>query len=449
MKEQATNQQSESAGQSSSPSLPDINTETYPFEIVQHMLDQAAYFNLFSRHDPRRRDVAITAEGAGGGVIGFRVSEVLHRFEVAVRPPGQKEGLKAVNVVGEPIAQFAHRWMVIPHDFEAMPDREPPPTPLDSSKSQRFVMLDGVCKFGRRQQDGFRGFGSGVTYPTVVNGESQLLAAAVGNIVEGFGKFKGHEGTYTYCGSISPQQGFSGALLCRVVDPEGSLRAENSLPALESWPGPEPGITYVIFRGQKKDKSQKTSYSFGPDGQVNGLNVTQQLRLLHVDVAGKGRGGLRSLETMGQEIGTMSARITFNLLNPGAPGDGLSPIPFKSYNKYTFFDREGRVVGSFEADGGEGRTFNLKLAGLTGQAALRFGGFGPLLNGAGLFKGIQGLMTDNSVVGVAPHALATLYVLRIHDSDGKYRAPAAAAAVDQQKRNWERLFAKLDTLAPR
>ena len=59
--------------------------------------------------------------------------------------------------------------------------------------------------------------------------------------------------------------------------------------------------------------------------------------------------------------------------------------------------------------------------------ALRFGGFGPIKKGTGWFQGIEGLMSDNSVVGIAPHALATLYVLRIHDPDGRYRTLSAIA----------------------
>jgi len=281
-------------------------------------------------------------------------------------------------------------------------------------------MLDGICSFGGGT-DGFHGFGTGITYPMVVNGQSQLHAAAVGNILEGFGKLKGKEGTYTYCGCISVHQGFSGNLMCRVMDPGGGLRTEAILPALERLPNPEQAVTYIVFRGQKKDKNQQTTYSFGSDGQVTGLNVVQQLRLFHLDATTRGRGGLRSTAAMGQVIGEMTAKIAFNLFDPGAPGTALSPIPFKSYNEYRFFDQYGESLGGFAADGAEGRTFNMKLTGAPGQATLRFGGVGPILNGTGRFSGIQGLMTDNSVVGIAPHALATLYVLRINDPDGKYR----------------------------
>ena len=95
-------------------SLPDINTETYPFEVVQHLLDQAAYFNMFSRPDPRCSNAAILASGQPGGVIGIRVHEVLHRFGITVEPPTSETGLQATNLVGEPAGTFQHRWMFIP-----------------------------------------------------------------------------------------------------------------------------------------------------------------------------------------------------------------------------------------------------------------------------------------------------------------------------------------------
>jgi hypothetical protein len=402
------------------PSMPDINAETYPFETVQKLLDEAAFFNLFSMPDPECTHAVSGFSGRSGGFVGLRVGEILHRFDITVRPPAAEMGLRAVNQIGEPLGRFDHRWMLVPDDFIALPDVEPPVTLFDSSRSQRFVMLDGICSFNQGR-DGFRGFGSGATYPIFINGRRQLMAGAVGSILEGFGKFEGHEGTYTYCGSLSQYQGFTGNLVCRVIDPERDLRTELSLSPLRSFADPEPGITYVIIRGQKKDRYQKTEYNIAPSGDIRGLNVAQQLRLVHIDAAAPTRRGLQTVMNSGPVVGGMTARILFNLLHPGAAGTALSPIPFQSYNEYTFLDLDGHSIGTIVADGGEGRTFNMKLAGAPGQAALRFGGFGPLVKGTGHFAGITGMMTDNSVVGVAPHALSTLYVLRINDPEGKYR----------------------------
>jgi hypothetical protein len=409
-------------GKTSPPaSLPDINAETYPFEVVQYLLDQAAYFNIFSTPDPERSNAAILAPGQTGGVIGIKVDEVLHRFGVTIEPPTLGTGLRATNVVGEPAGTFSHRWMFIPHGFPAAPDREPPPTLLEPSRSQRFVMLDGVCAFGEGK-DGFRGFGTGLTYPVTIDGRRQLLAAAIGNITEGFGKFKNLEGTYTSCGTLTPEQGFQGSLTCRVMDPSGILHTEREIPPMKPIPDPEPGITYILFRGEKKDKAQKTTYNFGPDGQVSGLNVEQQLRIFQLDFTSQGHRGLCSVRSVGEVIGQMTSKIHFNLFNPGAPGTAVAPIPFSAYNEFTFFNRDRQVVGSFVGDGSEGRTFNMGLPAAPGQRALRFGGVGPLVKGTGCFRGIEGLMSDNSVVGVAPHVTSTLYVLCIIDPDGKYRA---------------------------
>jgi hypothetical protein len=397
------------------PSLPDINTETYPFERVLYLLDQAAYFNLYSSPAGRDAEADITT---GGACVGFNVTEDLHRFVIGVEPPRAGAVLRASNRVGERLGRFRSRWLLCPDDFEALPGREPPVTALDPSRSQRFVMLGGECEFGDGS-DGFEGFGTGATFPAAGGG---LLAAAVGNVTEGRGRLSGATGTYTYCGSLTRGEGFRGSLMLRVMDPQGVLQADGDLPSADGWQPVEPGVTYFVLRGQKKDGRAKTTYSFSPEGQVNGLNVSQQLRIIDVDAAARGRGGLRSFKCVGPVIGKMSANIAFNLLNPGAPGTAQAPIPFQSFNEYTFYDRDGETVGSFVGDGGEGRTFNMELSGAPGQRALRFGGFGPLMNGTGPFSGIEGLMSDNSVVGIAPHAIVTFYVLRVNDPDGKFRA---------------------------
>ena len=410
-------QQPPNAGPAPAAALPDINAETYPFDTVVQLLDQAAFLTMFSI--PARGNPDMVRSSTGAGVTGMQIRERLHRFAISMEPP-TRNGLVTHNSIGEPLASFKHRWMFAPDGFPALPGREVPETVFDPSRSQRFVMFDSVCTF-ENGHDGFRGFGTGRTYPMHLGSQPQLYAAAVGSILEGFGRFKGHEGTYTYCGSLSQNDGFTGSVLCRVVDEPGDLRTDSSLPSPELWPDAEPGITYLTFRGQKKDRTQKTAFNFGPDGQVSGLNVHQQIRQVEIDAATRGRGGPRSVMSVGPVIGSMSARILFNLLNPGAPGTALSPIPFQSYNEYTFTDDDGRTLGTIVADGGEGRTFNLQLTGAPGQQALRFGGFGPIVKSTGLFEGMEGLMVDNSVVGVAPHALSTLYILRVNDPDGKYR----------------------------
>ncbi len=414
----AAQSQPEAAAQAGSPpSLPNINAQTYPFEVVQALLNQAAYFNLLSVPGPGAAPVS-----ADAGVIGWRISERLHRFDANVRRPTAAEGLQAANLAGELMATFEHRWLLIPRDFQAQPGREPPPVAFDPSSSQRFVMLDSVCRFGDGE-DGFGGFGTGLTFPGISGRPGEVAAGGIGTILEGFGKFQGlAKATYVYCGTLSRDGGFRGNLMLRVMDPEGVMRTRRELPSIRPQPDPEPGITYVVFHGQKAGPEAETRYRFGPGDQVIGLRVQQQVMMLPLESSVRGRRGLESHSSLGQIVGRMTSDVDFNLFDPGAPGTAVQPIPFGAANTFTIVDESGEILGSFVGDGGEGRTFNMMVDGAPGQPGLRFGGFGPIRSGTGRFEGIRGLMTDNSVVGVAPHVTCTLYVLRIEDPDGRYRA---------------------------
>jgi hypothetical protein len=382
-------------------------------EMVQHCVDQAAYFNVFSRPDPADSDATIRKTN---DVIGIRINEAVHRFEVTTHRPSATRSLRAANVVGERIGRFSHRWMLAPNDFVGVPDRVPPPTPLDPARPQRFVMLDGKCIFGDGA-DGFRGFGTGQTIPTTVNGHPQLLATAIGTIVEGFGNFQGHEqGTYVYCGTLVPERGFTGNMMLRVMDPQKTLGTERSLPTIQQAPDPEAGITYVILRGEAVPSDPVTP-NIGPDGKAIGLVVQQGLKLQYVDSATRGHGRIRATDRRGQLIGRITAYVAFDPASAG--GTALDPVAFTAYDEFVFFGPGGEIIGSFTADSSEGRVFNMSLL---GQPAIRFGGVGSIRSGAGPFEGIEGLMTDNSVVVFAPHVSASIYVLRIDDRGRRFRA---------------------------
>src|SRR5690348_15087788 len=88
--------------------LPDINAETYPFDTVMHLLDEAAYFTLFSIPS-ESGSRAILSSGSFSRVIGMRIKERLHRFSMVVQPP-TREKVSVHNTVGEKLGQFEHRW---------------------------------------------------------------------------------------------------------------------------------------------------------------------------------------------------------------------------------------------------------------------------------------------------------------------------------------------------
>lgn len=387
-------------------------------EVLQHLIDEAAHLNVLSLPDSRRS----AAVGSAGGVVGVRVHEVLHRLDVSPVAPSAERPLAAANRVGEPLGRFEHLWMVAPDDFVATPGAVPPPTPLDPSRSQRLVMLDGRCTLDTGGDDGFRGFGAGRTRPTTVGGRSRLLVTTVGTILEGSGRFAGHEaGTYLHCGELDPERGFTGNLLLRVMDPEGTLRSERTLPELRDVPDPEPDVTYLVLRGEAVP-ADPVRPKLGPDGRQIGLIVEQGLRLLYLDAAVDETWGVRATARVGQIVGRITAHVVFD--PAAASGTALDPLPFTTWDDLVFHDADGRALGRFTADSDEGRVFNLSLA---GQQAIRFGGVGRVLTGDGPFAGIEGLMTDNSVVVFEPHVSASVYVLRLHDPEGRFRAGGGGA----------------------
>lgn len=401
---------------------PDLNVGKYSFQVVQHALDQAAYISMIAVPDASYSGNRVIT--SGGGTVGIAAREVLHRFDAVMQVPTSEDGVRAVNVVGQPGGTLDLRWMMIPDDYVALPGQEPPPTALDASRSQRFVMQDECFKFG---DDGFRGFGAGRTFPVNWGGRPQLLAGAIGNIMEGFGRFKGLIGTYVFNGALLEGQGFRGSITCRVLDPDRKLRQGRPLPPFIPMDEIEPGVTYLLWRGQKKDSTQKSALIIGPDGQPQGLRTPAELRSFHLDFASLRRGGLSTEQRIGVVIGKLDAAILFNPLNPGAPGTATAPIPFQTRNKYEFTDREGRTVGTAQGFVSEGRVFNVQLQGLPDQLAIRFGGFGLLEGGTGSFSGVEGTISVNSSVGIMPHALSLLQWMRINDPDGRFRAAPTGA----------------------
>lgn len=374
-------------------------------QMMQQLVDEAACFHLFSRPSSG------TAIRRANDVIGFNLYEGLYRFDVTTYADFGSPMLRATQVVGEQVGSFTHQWMLIPDDFVALPNRLPPPTPLDLTRSQRFVMLNGRCRLGD-DRDGFYGFGAGRTLPAIVNGEFQLQVLANGTILQGFGRFSGHdEGTYVYCGALDPYHGFTGSLMLRIMDRQRTLRTQEPLPLLQVMPGPEDGVTYMVLRGEAVPEDPVSPH-VGPDGKPIGLIVEQGLKLQHIDCASYGQYGIRALDRVGQRIGKVTAYVAFN--PDSASGAVLDPIPFTSYDEFVFFDCDGQSAGGFTADSSEGRVFNTSLS---GHPAIRFGGVGQIRHGTGGFEGLSGLMTDNSVVVFSPHVSASVYMLRITDRE--------------------------------
>jgi hypothetical protein len=402
----------------SPPHLPEQPSDAPPGvdpKYVQHLLDQAAYFNMLSLPDPREPNMPIPVSGDSGSVIGTYVSSLLHRFDVTVEVPTSDKGLQATNTVGESIAQHSFRFLVIPDDYWALPSREPPPTLLNPSSSQRFAMMNSVFKLGKEGEDGFYSFGTGRTFPATAG--EYLQITAVGAVTEGFGKFEGVQGTYIINGILTPPDEFALQILIRIEDPARNFLTTSSLPKLEPIPDLESDSTFFTFYASV-DPNHPTRWRTSPAGQILGMEVTEALRLVSLDF-GERSGGIQSKWTLGPTVGVATSTVLFDLEDP-APGTPESPIPYQAVEGvFTFFDQQGRSIGTFAGDTVEGREFRKSIPALH-IPTLVFGGLGPIRNGTGVFSGIEGSMTLSAGGSIGPHVLSHLYVLRFDDLDGKF-----------------------------
>lgn len=397
---------------------PGVDPVTYQLKAVSRLLKSADYFSIFSIHNPAIPNTPLPSPRDPRRLIGIEANEELHRFEVVVEEPTTRCGLKAVNRVGQAVANVHVKWMLIPDDFEAAPGRIPPPTELDPTRSQRFTFLDGEMVFKDRERSGFRAFGAGRTFPVTINNQLQLRVGAVVDVLEGFGKFKGLPGTIVVNGYLTPPQGLFLNFIVRLMDPGGRLRARSPLGSLRRIHDPDPSSTFMAFLGED-DADNPTTPSFTPDGIR--ANVHELLRLVHIDFDIGASRGIRSRTKAGPIVGRLSTTLSFN------PQDPNRVTPYQTTDGViTFFDRREKTIGALNANVVEGRAFRTELAGAP-MPVFRFGGFGPFIGGTGQFTDTIGMMSMNAVISIFPRTLSNLYVLRISDPDGEFRAAARDA----------------------
>ena len=227
------------------PSQPDLEQSA----AVSRALRRAAYFPLFSVHSPEKRNVPIPLAGNPSSLIGMQVFEELHRFGIDVERPTSLSGLRATNVLGAAAANVEIDWRVIPDDFVATPDRLPPATPLDPTRSQRFAMYNGKFQWLDRDQSAFHGFGAGRTFPAIINGAPRLYIGAVVEILQGYGKLQGLQGNAVVNGFITPPYDVALNILVRVVDSTARLKAI-FLPPLRASGEADPNDTFLVFVGE-------------------------------------------------------------------------------------------------------------------------------------------------------------------------------------------------------
>lgn len=384
---------------------------------VQAQLNECAIFTIFNTANPALPNTPVPSPNDPTQLIGMDVNEDLHRFEIRVPDPGP-QGFRAANRVGELVANIHIQWRVIPDDYVAFPNVQPPPTILDPTKSQRFCMLGGQMTFKDPAGSYIHAFGTGRTFPVMVGDQPQLRIGAAVDILEGFGDLKGVTGTIIVNGYITPPYSLDLSIVIRLVDLSRRWYADGAIPPLKQIPDPDPSTVFILLRGEP-DPDNPITVNTGADGKFSGVNLHEVLRLVHVnfDVA----RGLRTRYSVGPVVGRLSAVTHVDL------SSNLNPAPLTTTGGIlTFFDGDGSTFGTLEADIVEGRAFPLPIPGAPAPF-VRVGGFGPFGAGTGEFAGAIGLLGVNAEIGIAPPAVSMLYLLRISDPDGRFRRSAQQA----------------------
>jgi hypothetical protein len=395
---------------------------TYSPDFLQRLIDESCCFNIFVT--PSDHHAGEGCYGAERNAIGFRTVSDIRRFAMSL-DISANSGVRAANLAGEITGSLLLNWRLMPHDFFALPGVHPPPTSLDRTTSQRFVMNEMGFSFGGGY-DGFQSFGTGRTFPVESAGRPKLTVAAVGNITQGFGRFRGHEGTYTLCGELLAEGGFLGHVTIRVADPQHTLRDGQPLAAIGPVADPDPDGAYLFWTAQKgRGPDQANSASLTPDGKLRGLNIPTQLKRCCLDFTVHGEN-LRAAEYKAGEI--IGREIGFGRGSyPDAPPTGtpLSPYLFEGVAQYSFFTPDGETLGSVTTNVIEGRRFDLTLPQAPGEVAWRFGFFGPIVLGTGCFHGAEGIFYGASTSVFKPppgdHVITHQYAARLIDPDRRFR----------------------------
>lgn len=404
------------------PPLPDVNHEIHPFGVVQHLLDQTADFVLIAVPDPGYSERATLTPahpqdffGINGG-YGVAFRSHLHTFDSRIDPTSHRVEQRTGKAVGT----LTCRCLFGPDDLQWDLSGEPESRIYDPYRPRRFAMVDATFDFG--SDDRCIGYAIGRSTPLASRCGAKTMAGGVGNVTGGTGAFKGLEGTFVMTGFFTPELGFRGMVTLRMIDPLAHIRSDREFEPLWTGGAEEDGSAFYVFRGEKKDRTVRTTFG-PPRGDEMSLITPSQMRSAQFTYR---RHGQRRIETgmRSRSVAAgMMATVYFNLMAP--PGTPTHPVPFSTEEIYTFPSAGGGVAGTVYAEVQDGISFNLKFPALKDQPGVRFSGFGPITGGTGCMEGAQGMLTVNSLIGISPHALSLIHVLHIVDPDGRFRTVKA------------------------
>lgn len=372
---------------------------------LQQIVDAAAILNLF---------VAPSTAGAA------QASQLV-KFDCGLETNERTPVFR--NRLTDKVGSFSGRFVAVPHGSRPLL-RTHQSIPFDRTIQQR-VAIQG-CKLRFEGLGDISCFGTGRTYPMVFNQSPCLAVAAVAEVYDGAGPFAGAVGNLTFCGLLTEEFQFCGHIILRLLDEDGVLAARSSIRYASDSTPLDLGVTFLNFVGQKGDgPDQENQFSLDGNGNPRGLNISTVLRESQVDFfTTKERLSVHRLAT-GRAIGK---EIGFGPLpRPGLPAEGIPdrPFPFEGVASYSFDNRRGKKVGTITTNVVEGRRFDVRFRQAPDRIGYRFGFFGPITCGTGMWEGATGLFYGASASFLTPppgdHVVTHFYAAMLDDPKGRFR----------------------------
>ncbi len=402
------------------PSLPSPPPGMQYYEdAMDALLQGSLYLDTIANSKRAAQNIALPLPGSSNpaDITGAQMFGQAHRLTLETKVG--KNGWQSVASVGADSSGLSFRWVTAPEDEQAVPGKQPLPTLFSSGESQRFTLMNAEFQLDKAGQNTFQGFGTGRTYPTEVDGETQLWVGACGRILSGKGVFEDVQGTFVLNGTMSPPGDFCFELLIRILDPAPGLTSHAPLRGLENEKEAGDrlgGGSFTTFLGAP-DPAVPIHQDFTPDGQMLGASVTELLRIVRVEYdLGKDGKSLRAHYAADDWIaGRLVTKIRFNPFDPSTPGTPESPMPWRTEETtITFFDSKGNDIGTIGANVEEGRGFLATYEGFPSVVPVfNLVGFGPFAGGTGRFSEARGMLSVNAGVSVDPGTLSNMYVLRL------------------------------------
>lgn len=395
---------------------------------VQHLLEQATYFVIFSVPDPNSLSVGVPlVPSVPQAIYRIDIVEAPRRLQIDVEPPAEHCGFRTRKRISQ--RQVANQTLTLevsPNNYQTGPGRTPPPTVLVPFLSQRFWMFNGHFEFLDGRGTAFQAIAGGRFFPASAN---NLWVGGVADIIEGFGALQGFVGNLVINGLTSPPSSFANAFLFRFVDPTAALRSAPVYPVVPQMPDPDFSDSALIPLLGEPDPDRPPQASIGQDGKVR-LRIVERLRIADTDFSVR-PDVLAARTVIGAVVGERRSTLVFD------PSDPNNTIPAYTVDSvFSFRTPGGLPIGTLEADLVEARAFRSEMPGLDGPY-FRLGGFGVYGKGTGQFTGVSGMLSYNGAFNLEPWAWNGLYLLRILDPDGRFQTlrPHSTERSSQQTRS--------------